>query len=229
MTMPARGISLLFVAVIALLPMTAEATVVRAIQFDEKVENASAIVLGRLVAQESRWDAAGKWILTYSTFQVEKVMKGSPSQEITLVTPGGVVGNIAQEVVGVPKFEKGDEHVVFVRNSQSGPTVLYFEQGAYRVKKDGRGDRIVTPVAAAPVLVDSQRGTVVPERARSLREFETSIRDSVRRREAIRMQVLERQKKEEASIWSHVQNNKLLISLALIGVMLAAWQYFRRT
>lgn len=214
---------------LALTPLAAEATLSRAIQFDEKVEKAESIVLGKVVAQESRWDDAHKWILTYSTFEVEKTLKGTPSQRVTIVTPGGTVDNIAQNVIGVPRFRNGEESVVFVRSTPGGPTVLYFEQGAYRVTKNDRGDRIVRSAVSSPVIVDSQRGAAVaPEEARPLRDFEQRVEKTMRDREAVRMEMLEQQKREESSIWAMVQRNKLLVALALIGAALATWQLLRR-
>jgi hypothetical protein len=225
-----RTAALLFTLVLLLAPLAVEATISRAIAFDEKVDGAAAIVLGRCVSQHSQWDAEREWILTYSTFSIEKTLKGFPSQEITIVTPGGRVGDIVQEVVGVPRFQRGDERVVFVRNTASGPTVLYLEQGAYQVFEDDRGERIVKPLAPTAAVMDTQRGAVVEaERARPLREFETSVRDTIRRREAIRMEMLERQKKEETSVWSHVQRNRILVALALLGVILATWHFVRRS
>lgn len=221
---------LILALALAFVPVTAEATIAKAMKFDDKVENAAAIVMGRVVAQRSEWDAARNWILTYSTFQIEKTLKGMPAQQITIVTPGGQVGDIAQDVVGVPRFAEGEEHVVFVRNSQAGPTVLYLDQGAYRVEKNDRGDRIVTPLVSSAVLVDSQRGiAVAPERPRALSEFENTVRDSVRRREILRMKLLEQQKREEASVWNQIKNNKTLVALALIGAILATWQLVRRS
>jgi hypothetical protein len=221
-------VALGFAAVFALAPITAEATISRAMSFDDKVEKAASIVVGRCVAQQSRWDAAHNWILTYSTFQVEKTLKGLPSQQITIVTPGGQVENIAQDVIGVPKFSKGDDHVVFVRSSQAGPTVLFLDQGAYRVMNED-GERMVRPLVTSAVLVDTQRGmAVAPEQPRRLRDFETSVRDTIRRREAMRMDMMERQKRQQASIWSQVQRNKILVALALIGAALATWQLVKR-
>lgn len=226
---PHRLLTWLFGIAIALLPFSAEATIAKAIAFEEKVENAAAIVLGRCVAQESRWDDAREWILTYSTFEIEKTLKGVPARTITLVTPGGKVGNIAQEVVGAPRFRTGAEHVVFVRESQVGPTVLYLEQGAYGVDEDSRGERIVQPLVSSAVLVDSQRGMAVsPERPRPLREFERAVRDTVRTKEEVHMQMLERQKREQASLVNVVRRNAPLIALALIGALLATWQLAKR-
>ena len=217
-------------AVLLLAPVAAEATIFRAVEFEEKVENASTIVVGQLVNQQSRWDNQRKNILTYSTFRVEKTLKGQPAQEITLVTPGGKVDNISQEIIGVPQFEQGEEHVLFVRHTQAGPTVAFLEQGDYRVEKNSRGDRLAIPAVSSAVLVDTGRGTAVnTEPPRLRREFEGAVRDAVRRGEAInRMEMIERQKKEQASLWNQIQDNKLLVSLALIGAMLASWQLFKR-
>lgn len=218
------------VAMLSMLsPVKAGATVTRAVTFDQKVENAASIVLGRCVRQESRWDDAKKWILTYSTFQVEKSIKGSGTGEVTIVTPGGRVGDVAQEVIGVPRFREGDEHVLFVRNSQVGPTVAYLEQGAYRVVED-RGERLVMPVSSNAVVVDSQRGVAVQtDGTHTLREFETRVRDTVRRRQKIEMDLLEEKKREEASIWNQLKRNMPLVLLALVGAALATWQLTRRT
>jgi hypothetical protein len=221
--------ALAFAAVLALTPITAEATISRAVKFDEKVDRAASIIVGRLVSQESNWDANRQRILTYSKFQVEKTLKGSAAKEITIVTPGGTVGDIAQDYVGVPRFRTGDENVVFVRNTTLGPTVLYFDQGAYRVDKDGE-ERIVTPLVSSAVLVDVQNGmAVTPESPRLLRDFEGSVRESINRRETNRMRMIEQKKREEATLWSQVKRNKVLVIVALLGALLATWQLVKRT
>lgn len=218
----------LLVAVL-LAPVSAQATIVRAVEFDEKVTGANSIVMGKVIAQESRWDEGRNWILTYSTFEVEKTLKGQPSQRITVVTPGGTVDNVTQDVIGVPKFREGEENVVFVRNSQAGPTVAFLEQGSYRVRKSGM-DRIVEPSVSASVLVDTGRGTAVrPEGARSLRDFEGAVRETVRRREAMRMEMVEREKKQQASLWNQLQRNRVLVAVAVLGILLATWQLARRS
>jgi hypothetical protein len=215
---------------LALAPLSAHATIAKAMKFEDKVENAASIIVGECVAQQSQWDAAKSWILTYSTFRIESTLKGQPAQEITLVTPGGQVGTVAQEVIGVPQFKKGEQNVVFVRNSKSGPTVLYLEQGNYRVSKNERGERIVTPAVSSSVLVDTGRGVAVtPEEPRTLRDFERAVTERVRRGEVQRMEMMAAKKKaEDRSFWSVVQRNKALVALALLGALLATWQLTRR-
>ena len=135
--------ALAFAAVLALTPDPAEATIARAVKFDEKVEQRRGHRRRHIVSQQSAGTRTGERILTYSKFRVEKTLKGSPAQEITIVTPGGTVGDIAQDYVGVPRFHTGDEHVVFVRNTRPDRRCCIFDQGAYRVEKDSRGERIV--------------------------------------------------------------------------------------
>src|SRR6476620_5926017 len=80
-------------------PVRAHATVAQAASFDEKVENAESIVLGRCVKTESRMDPSGRWIVTYSTFKVDQALKGQPASEVTVVTPGGEVNGIHQDTI----------------------------------------------------------------------------------------------------------------------------------
>jgi hypothetical protein len=221
--------ALAIAAVLALTPVTAEATIAQAVQFDRKVEQSAAIVLGRVVSQQSSWDANKQRILTYSKFRIEKTLKGFPSQEVTIVTPGGQVGDIAQDYVGIPRFTPGEDHVVFLRNTRVGPTVAFLEQGAYRVETDSRGERVVQPLVSAAVLVDTQRGVAVPpESVRSLSDFEGSVRLSIQRRQANQMKMIEEKKRQDASLWSTVKRNRTIVIIALLGAVLATWQLVLR-
>jgi len=221
-------LALAFAAAVTFVPVAAKATIAEAMKFDDKVEQASSIVVGKVVKQESRWDESKRRILTYSTIQVEETLKGNQAGQTVIVTPGGQVGDVAQAFVGIPRFNVGDEHVVFTRNTHAGPTVLFFEQGAYRVESDGRGEKIVRPLVSSAVLMDTQRGVAVaPEHARPLREFTKEVRDSGRRIEAVRAKMIEQQR-AEASFWGTIKRNKLLVILALAGALLASWQLLRR-
>lgn len=208
----------------------ADASLARSVDFDTKVAEAESVVLGKVTKTESRWDASHRWILTYSTLRVEKALKGTAGQELTLVTPGGQVGNIGQSTVGVPEFREGDENVVFVKQSRVGPTVLYFDQGTYEVSRDGN-QRIVTPVATDAVVVDTQRGMAVsPEAPRTLAQFEAEVKRA-ERGALQRMEMVRERQREEAdasSLSSIILRNKLLIALALLGVALATWQILKK-
>jgi hypothetical protein len=167
--------ALLFVS----LTPSLQASVARAVDFDEKVTSADAIIVGRCVRSHSAFDSTGRWIVTYSTFQVSKSLKGFTAGEITIATPGGQVGSLHQETIGVPKFGVGDSNVLFVRTNQEGSTVLNFDQGAYRISDDGQ---IVRPVESHLVLIDSQTGrakSLADEPARTLEQFESEVRGAL--------------------------------------------------
>ena len=152
---------------------SAAASVARAVSFDEKVESAEAIILGRCIRNHSALDPSGRWIVTYSTFQVSKTLKGNASGEVTIITPGGALNGLHQETIGVPRFSEGEQNVLFIRNDRVGPTVLYMDQGAYRVTDDR-----VVPVPSDLVLIDTQTGlarSTAEEGARSLQEFEREV------------------------------------------------------
>lgn len=207
----------------------AHATIQRAVAFDDKVDQAAAIVLGKVVRTRSEWDPSHRWILTYSTFSVEQTMKGTAPSEVTVVTPGGTVGNVVQSTIGIRPFREGDENVIFVKNTTAGPTVLYFDQGAYDVTED-HGEKMVAPVATEAVHVDTQRGAIVePEHTRTLRDFSRDVRDSISRTRN-QMQLVheqQRQKQQQASFTETLSKYKLLVALALIGTLLATSHFFR--
>ncbi|HLJ75509.1 MAG TPA: hypothetical protein VKU62_13035 [Thermoanaerobaculia bacterium] len=230
MTSNNRARALAVVAALLAVP-AAHATVAAAASFDQKVDKAASIIVGKCLHQESRFDPTGRWILTYSTFQVEKTLKGNPEPEVTIVTPGGQVGDLHQSTIGIPAFKPGDENVIFVKNSSAGQTVLYFDQGAYEVKNDSSGP-VVAPVASDLVKVDTQRGVVVPsEKPLRMQDFEQRVNDTVRslREEHNRMDVLAAEKlRQQASLWSLIKENKWTILLALAGLAYATLLLVRR-
>jgi len=200
--------------------------------FEQKVENAASIVLGKCVRQESRFDPSGRWIVTYSTFQIEKTLKGGPLPEVTVVTPGGAVGKIHQDTVGIPAFREGAENVIFTKDSKLGPTVLYFDQGAYDVITDDRGEKIVSPVLSNLVRVDTQRGMAIApnDSPIPLPQFERQVNDAIRnqRDQKIRMETIAAERlRREASLWFVVKQNKWIIILALAGIAFATWRLVR--
>lgn len=171
-----------FALVIGAVLLTASplsASVARAVSFEEKVGAADAIVLGRFVSSTSRWDPSGRWIVTDSTLEVEKALKGTPASRLTLVTPGGAVEGVRQETIGVPSFKPGDERIVFVRQSEAGPTVAFFDQGVYQVDRDGSGKAVVKAAPSRLVLVDQRTGKAAAAEdsaPMSLEAFEGKIR-----------------------------------------------------
>lgn len=214
---------------LALLALPAEGTVARVVSFEEKVDAADAIVLGRIVATESAWDPTHRWILTRSTLQVEKALKGTPAPQVTLVTPGGTVGRVRQETVGIPSFAAGDEHVVFVRSTAAGPTVAFFEQGLFDVTRDGRGAIMVQPASSEVLLVDptGRRGTAAAQVSgpETLDAFKRRIDEAVRVNQQRRLDMAAGAAVEPVShtpLARFVSENRtalVIVSLALVLVL----------
>jgi hypothetical protein len=232
MTSNNRSIALAALLTALVVTPVANASLMKAATFDEKVTNATAIVLGHVVKKEAKWDAGHRWILTYTTFRIEKTFKGAAGQqEVTVVTPGGQVGGVNQDTAGIPEFTEGTDNVLFIRNTRAGPTVLFFDQGAYDVAKSGN-ERIVRPVASDAVQVDTQRGVAMaPEEPATLQQFESNIRRAEKGAIFNRMELIKHQQRQadaQDSLGATLLRYKWLIGLALVGAAVATWHLLRR-
>jgi hypothetical protein len=211
----------------------AQAAIAQAATFDEKVDHAAAIILGKCVKTEARFDPTGRWIVTYATFEVEQTMKGNAAGQLTIVTPGGVVNGIHQETSGVPLFREGDEHVVFLRNTRLGLTPLYFDQGTFNVAAGEHGEKMIVPMATNVIHIDTQRAMAVApaDEPRTLDAFKIAVSESMKGTPG-RMQQMNAMSREktppQTSVWSVLAQNKLLIALAFVGIAIASWQLLRR-
>jgi hypothetical protein len=226
-----RLIALLALVTIALAVPVANAAIAQAATFDEKVDNAAAIFLGKCVKTEAKFDPTGRWIVTYATFDVEDTMKGNAAGQLTVVTPGGSVNGIHQETIGVPAFHEGDEHVLFLKNTRLGPTPLYFDQGTYNVAAGDHGEKIIVPMPSNVMHIDTQRAMAVApnDEPRSLTSFKQAVSESMKgtpRR--MQMSAMQSKAKPQKSIWTTVTENRLLVALAIVGLALAAWQVTRK-
>lgn len=225
---------LLFVAALTLATASsASASIARAVSFDEKVAAAESVVVGKVVSQRSGPDPSGRWILTWSTFEVESALKGTAPRHLTVVTPGGSHDGIRQETIGSPEFREGAEHVVFVDESQAGPTVAFLDQGVYDVVRDSRGRALVRPTASRLMVVDQATGMAAPASGEMsapvpLEEFQSRIRASVDRSEqrALRMQAVRSGEPQERkplmkSIGDFAREHSTILLLLGLGLILA--------
>src|SRR5436305_4115915 len=227
-----RLFALLALVMIALAVPAANAAVAQAATFDEKVDNAAAIIMGKCVKTEAKFDLTGRWIVTYATFNVEDTMKGNAAGQVTIVTPGGSVNGIHQETIGVPAFHEGDEHVIFLKNTRLGPTPLYFDQGTYNVAADEHGEKMIVPMPSNVMHIDTQRAMAVVapnDEPRTLDSFKRAVSDSMKGTpQRMQMSAMQSKAKPQKSMWTTLVENKLLVALALIGIAIAAWQVMRK-
>jgi hypothetical protein len=142
----------LVVALTALLPALAHATVEVPVEFGEMVRGSQLVVYGRVVDVRGQQTSDRRSIETIVTVSVAQALKGQPGATVAFRLPGGEVGRYRRVVVGVPRFTSGDDVIVFLRGAAPAlPTVFGLSQGLYRVARTGDGGAVVAPaILAAP-------------------------------------------------------------------------------
>lgn len=123
-------------------PSVAEATTMREMNLEALSLGSDRVVLAEVVAQEARF--VGGQIWTDSTVRVDSCPDARcvAGEELVVRTPGGVVGDLAQEISGVRSPEPGQTLVFFLTQFASGKAVVYrpvgLSQGMLRVMDDTR-------------------------------------------------------------------------------------------
>lgn len=100
---------------------------------EEMARTSDAVVRGRVAGAASRFTRDGR-IVTEVEIAVDGAWKGNASAVLRLVVPGGSVGGIAQTVDAAPRFEEGEEVVVFVTRRGAAWLVNGHALGKYRVE-----------------------------------------------------------------------------------------------
>lgn len=159
------------------------ATVVLPADLAELVAGARAIACGRIAEIRAEWADGRRRIDTFVTIEVATYFKGDLGRLVTFRVPGGELGRYQSLVVGAPRFEEGDEVVLFLSaHGPSVPYVLGLGQGVYRVLTDPQsGQPIVTP---PPLLSAGERPQRIlrgdhARRPMPLDEFEATVRTIV--------------------------------------------------
>lgn len=156
--------------------------------FDDLVSKAQTIFVGEVMGQQAEWEATpnGRSIVTYVTFRVEDVWKGSVGAVTQLEFLGGTIGEMKMEVVGMPTFRLGQRNVLFVSSTVKAVSPLVgFMHGRLRVERDPIGgvDRVRThdgrslgsPAQLGPQRTDSLL-SITPMR---LSELASAVRGRV--------------------------------------------------
>ena len=85
------------------------------LSLSDLTEGADAIVLGTVVSTESYWNDDQTNIFTEVVFSVDENIKGSFDDDLlTVIVPGGTVGDISQWVSDTPQFEKNKKSALFL-------------------------------------------------------------------------------------------------------------------
>lgn len=93
-------------------------SIVIPIALSDRAEQAEQIVLAKLISSHSYWDAAESNIYTSHRLQVTAYLKeGTQQKYITIIVPGGIVGEDAQVVFPNIDMHIGSEYCVFLKRA----------------------------------------------------------------------------------------------------------------
>jgi hypothetical protein len=189
---PLRGALLVVVsgllsslAVVA--PRPARASLVLALDMPTMVQRADHIAVVDVGKISMAWDETHEHIFTSIELSVVETMKGplKPATHLTLVQPGGTVGDISMKVYGMTPFSTGERALVFLRGASDGASVVGMSQGKRIVRRDvttGHWMVHVPDQAGASFVRTTPATTSLPifeMRARPLDDLRTEIQGLV--------------------------------------------------
>jgi hypothetical protein len=187
----ARGCAAFAAALALVLSTGAGAASTLPLYLDEMADSAAVAFEGRCLANRTEVDVATGLVVTYTTFEVRDALKGALAGTHEIKQVGGEVpgGGPQFRVMGVPRFEVGEDYVVFLAGvSTAGfSSPMGLSQGRFKVeakgaaRKVGNGrdfkdmtQRIFTKVpASARSEMDK---TVQPVREMDLEDFKQTVR-----------------------------------------------------
>ena len=165
------------VMIAAVLASPALASTVKKMDLQELVKVSDAIAQGTVESVETRWE--DKSIYTYTSIRVDESIKGGPRRAYLVRHAGGTIGALTLDAAGTPKFNQGDQMVVFLRDRKDGTfDVVGLGQGKYDIV----GNDVMTNVSGM-TLVEPLTGRLLeggPADRKPLASFKTQIRGLMR-------------------------------------------------
>ncbi|MCI0350360.1 MAG: hypothetical protein L0Z53_13125 [Acidobacteriales bacterium] len=155
------------------------ATTVRPVSIENMAGRSSLVAEGRAISSWSQWNASHTLIVTYTRFQVSRVLKGAAAREVTIRQPGGSAGVYRDVVHGVRYLRPGQEAALFLKESGDGDgsmTVVGLMQGMFRIEREASGAAFVSNSTSGVEVkgdggaVTSFQGARIP-----LSEFEARV------------------------------------------------------
>jgi hypothetical protein len=148
------------VAILLLIATTgvsqAVATTLMRMSLSQMARAAKVIVRARCVANSTVWDEGEIW--TRTTFDVEESWTGPPgSRQIAVRLLGGSLGKITSHVSGIPRFQPGEDTVLFLEASRNGDfAIVSWQQGTFRIRPNAAmgGEIVVQDTAASALTYD---------------------------------------------------------------------------
>lgn len=123
-----------FIILLGAVAAPLSATLVERLSLEQLAGRSERIVHGRCLRTWSAWDASHQAIWTHCEVDVVEPLKGGPAKTLVVSEPGGVVDGVEMTIDGVPRFEAGEEMVLFLYRVPNGLwRARGLGQGKYRV------------------------------------------------------------------------------------------------
>ena len=103
-----------------LLAFLLAATLVGPADVESLAAAADAVVYGQVVRRSSAWAPGGGQIFTTVMLRPIETWKGASAGEVSVLVPGGELGELSQTVQGVAAFNDAEEVVVFLHRRAPG-------------------------------------------------------------------------------------------------------------
>ena len=150
---------------LALGSVAAHASTFVALTAEQMITESDAVIQGRVIGVESRWDDAGRIIISEARILVSESLVGKAPSIVTITTPGGEVGDLKVEAAGFPQFAKGQE------------VIVGHQQGHIEVVKRLDGVTLAVPQIEDGVNLLTASGRVVPApKSVTLEAFKANLR-----------------------------------------------------
>ena len=103
-----------------LLAFLLAATLVGPADVESLAAAADAVVYGQVVRRSSAWAPGGGQIFTTVVLRPIETWKGASAGEVSVLVPGGELGELSQTVQGAAAFNDAEEVVVFLHRRAPG-------------------------------------------------------------------------------------------------------------
>ena len=162
----------------------AQATTLLRMSVEQMTGKAQAIVRARCLGNSTRWEEGEIW--TFASFDVKEAWLGATAPRITVRLLGGRAGDLTSSVSGVPRFQPGEEVILFLEPTGRGDfSVVSWQQGTFRIRRGASpGGEAVTQDTAASSTFDpaAQRFAAGGIRSMPLGAFRARVQAALRTR-----------------------------------------------
>jgi hypothetical protein len=136
---PSRALLVFALAILAFCapPHRAHAATVVPLTLEDLDRMATDVFVGTVEHTRAAWDEEHRFIETEVRIRVDRRVKGKGSSRVTVVVPGGIVGEIGMRRSGAATFKTGERVLLFAepgRAARLRPVGLF--QGKMRVRRD---------------------------------------------------------------------------------------------